>query len=315
MDNSLFPRIQEIFTRINSGVIFLPSNPSVDAVASATSLYLALVKMGKSMSIVCSTPVKLDLIAEDKISSQIGAGGENLVISFPYTEGSIDKVDYNIQGSFFNLVVVPRQGYTKINPNQVKYTYTGAQVDAVIVIDAPNLNSLGSAYTDNQNQFQGKDIINIDRHLTNANYGTVNYINKTASSISEMIIKLMQNIQLQLDKDIATNLYSGIAASTNNFTSYSVNAETFENIALLLRSGAIKKSLKKPMINPFPSSYSQPPSGNFNQKNTFQPSGVEIHKVKPISTVEKEVKPEDPTTNSQDWLKPKIFSNSSGGLT
>ena len=106
----------------------------------------------------------------------------------------IDKVDYNIQGENFNLIISPRQGFPKIDPNQVKYSYTGGSFDYLIAIDAPNLNSLGNLYTENEKQFQGKDIINIDRHLTNGYYGTVNYVNKTSSSISELILKLLQNL-------------------------------------------------------------------------------------------------------------------------
>ena len=50
--------------------------------------------------------------------------------------------------------------------------------------------------------------------------------------------------QVEIDRDMATNLYAGAAASTNNFTSYSTNADTFEHIATLLRLGAVKKTFK-----------------------------------------------------------------------
>ena len=105
----------------------------------------------------------------------------------------------------------------------------------IFVIDAPTLNSLGTIYTDNQNQFNGKDIVNIDRHLTNAYFGTVNYVNKTISSISELVLSIIQTLGIEIDRDIATNLYAGAATSTNNFTSYSTNADTFEHVANLAK--------------------------------------------------------------------------------
>ncbi|KKP50196.1 MAG: Phosphoesterase domain-containing protein, partial [Candidatus Roizmanbacteria bacterium GW2011_GWA2_33_33] len=216
MDNTqnILARIQEITTKCHSAVILVPTNPSIDAIAASTSLYLALNKMGKTVSIACSQKVQSDLVASDKIQNVIGAGGDSLMISFPYSDGAIDKVDYNIQGQSFNLVVTPRLGHQKLNPNQVNFSYTGGLVDVIFVIDAPTLNSLGTIYTDNQNQFNGKDIVNIDRHLTNAYFGTVNYVNKTISSISELVLSIIQTLGIEIDRDIATNLYAGAAAST-----------------------------------------------------------------------------------------------------
>lgn len=296
MDNnqSTLSRIQEIITKCRSAVVVIPSNPSVDAIAASSSLYLTLNKMGKTVSLACSQKIRSDLVASDKFQNIIGAGGDSLTVSFPYTDGAIDKVDYNIQGDAFNLIVTPRPGFQKLNPNQVNFSYSGGLVDMIIVIDAPTLNSLGTIYTDNQNQFTGKDIINIDRHLTNAYFGTVNYINKTISSISELILSVLQILKVEIDRDMATNLYAGTAASTNNFTSYSTNAETFEHIATLLRLGAVKKVFKKPTVI-----------------NSMPGRNPEISKAVPIESVEKETLTEKPQT-SQEWLKPKIFKG--GGL-
>lgn len=320
-DNNL-QRINEILNKGTNGAIVLATNPSHDAMAAATSLYLTLSKLNKNITLACSNEnlANPDIMASDKIQTNLVNGGDNLVISFPYTDGAIDKVDYNIQGSNFNLVVTPRQGYPKLEPKQVKYSYTGGNLDFIIVIDAPTLNSLGSLYSENQNLFQGKDIINIDRHLTNASYGTVNLVNKTSSSISEIVFKLIQNLQIEIDRDISTNLYYGISASTNNFTSYSVNASTFETIATLLRMGALKKTYKKSgqtiqsnqQMNSFPTSTFPPQTGfnrsafsyPSNQPTQIQQPSHESRNVKPIQSVEKEKQVGE---TPQDWLKPKIF--------
>lgn len=314
MDNNqnTLSRIQEITTKCRSAVIVIPSNPSIDAIAASTSLYLALSKMNKTVSIACSQKPSSDLIASDKIQNTIGAGGDSLMISFPYSDGAIDKVDYNIQGQSFNLVVTPRPGFQKLNQNQVNFSYTGGLVDVIFVVDAPTLNSLGTIYTDNQNQFNGKDIVNIDRHLTNAYFGTVNYVNKTISSISELVLSIVQTLGIEIDRDIATNLYAGAAASTNNFTSYSTNADTFEHIAALLRAGAVKKTFKKPIppVNSF-----QAPQQIINRQpqiiNSIPSHNPEMPKSGPIESVEKEAVI-DKTQTSQEWLKPKIFKG--GGL-
>jgi nanoRNase/pAp phosphatase (c-di-AMP/oligoRNAs hydrolase) len=311
--NTTLPRIADVVTKGSSGIIVLPTNPSVDAIAGATSLYLGLLKMGKNISLVCSTPIKNDMVAADKIQQSLSVGGDNLVVSFPYADGAIDKIDYHIQGEKFNLVITPRQGFPKLNPDQVVYSYTGGLFDFIITIDAPNLNAVGALYTDNQAQFQGKEIVNIDRHLTNAFFGTINYINKTSSSTCELVYKVLQQLQCEMDKDMATNLYSGIAGATNTFTSYSVNAETFETIAALLKAGASKKTAPQPTVKQqsYQQQVQQQPMSTpvFSMK---QP-GTERQQVQAITTVEaQENQSKEGAQSPQDWLKPNIFKG--GGL-
>ncbi|MCX7881538.1 MAG: DHH family phosphoesterase [Patescibacteria group bacterium] len=299
-------RIVEVINRYSTGIIALPTNPSFDAVTSGLSLYLSLISLGKTCAIVCDSPVKFDLVGVDKIQNSLSVNGDNLVISFPYTDGAIDLINHNISGNYFNLIIIPRPGYPKLDPSQVKYSYSGGKFDFIITIDAPSLNSLGEIYLNNQNQFQGKEIINIDRHLTNTSYGTINFVNKTAASLSELVFKILQNLRINFDKDIATNLYAGLSASTNNFTAYSVTAETFETAAQLLRLGAIKKIFKSPATGAFfpkTTEFSQQPKTFFSQKSP------EIQKIKPIEEIEKENKDKAAATPSE-WLKPKIFKGS-----
>lgn len=314
-------RIAENIAKGASGIVVLPQNPSSDATAAGTALYLGLLKLGKQVSIICSTPVQSDLAGADKIQSTLAVGGDNLVVSFPYADGSIDKIDYNIQGQFFNLTITPRAGFPKLNQNQVSYSYTGGAFDFIIAVDVPNLNSLGPIYTDNQAQFQGKNIINIDRHLTNGFYGTVNFVNKTSSSTSELMLKTLQGASIEMDRDIATNLYAGIAAATNNFTSYSVNAETFETIAALLKAGAVKKTPKatapvSPSFQPTTTNQSFSPS-SLPQQTPHIPTMPKVFEqqtsgtIAQVETASTSLTKEG-TSSPQDWLKPKIFKG--GGL-
>jgi hypothetical protein len=328
-------KIVELINDCSSGVIVLQNNPSVDAIGAATGLYLGLIKAGKNISIACSNPPQSNLIGADKIQTELISGGDNLVISFPYTEGAIDKVDYNIQGNFFNLVIVPRAGYPKIDPDKVNYTYTGGKVDYIITIDAPNLNSLGEVYTKNQQIFQAKNIVNIDRHLINNSFGTINFIDKTSSSTSELIFMILRNLNIDIDNDIATDLYTGLLSATNNFTAYSVNPKTFESASELLRLGAQKKQQNMPPGQPArpmgnfggspmmggqaqslpqqqPNSQFGPPQqfgnpgmplmnqgglGNQGFNQNFPPNNYRPPNDKPIQNVE---------NNPQNWLKPKV---------
>ena len=326
-------QIAETLTKNSSGIIVLPANPSVDAIAGATALYLGLTKMGKGVTLVCATSPQSDLTAADKIQQSIAAGGDNLVVSFPYSDGSIDKVDYNIQGTTFNLIIVPRQGFPKIKRKQVQFSYSGGKIEFIITVDAPNLNSLGAIYQQNQNQFQGQNLINIDRHLINNSFGLINYVNKTSSSTSELILKVLRALRVEIDKDIATNIYAGITAATNGFTSYSVNADTFECAAQLLKAGAVKKPMNKaggnrpgmvgsrapqgmppaPMNNRYEEDYDddfQMPPARPMPPQMAQQRGEQ--QAQQIEQVERENDVQDASSTPENWLKPKIFGDKGG---
>jgi hypothetical protein len=293
----LFYRFGEILAKSKTGAIVVPANPSIDTVAAATSLYLALIKKGLTISLVCPTKIEQDLIGTEKFQTALSAPGDNLVITFPYTEGAIDKIDTYIENDKFSLIIVPRSGFKKLEYDQVQFSYSGGNFDFIIVLDTPTLSALGDIYKNNNQLFQGREIINIDRHFTNTSFGTVNIVKKDVASLSELTYQIIKQNQLEIDKDIATNLYSGIATATNNFTSYSTNADTFQTIAELLRAGAIKKLIKKPT-----------PAQSFTSPQPIM-TPRETQKTIAIEDVEKEKKQDEPIAPS-DWLKPKIFKGS-----
>jgi nanoRNase/pAp phosphatase (c-di-AMP/oligoRNAs hydrolase) len=265
-----------------SFLICLSEHPSDDSVASATSLYLALIKLGKTVSIISSGDINTDIVGVEKIKNELNIGGDNLVISIPYQEDSIDKIDYSIQGDKLNIVVSPSSPDKKIESDKVEFMQTGGDVDCIITIDIDSLKKLGYIYTENENLFKDKEIINIDRHITNSYFGKTNIIDKASSSTSELILKLLKELKAKMDKDIATNLYFGIRIATNNFSSFSVTPDTLETGAYLLRQGASKKSNNMP--NP-PSIFSK--------------------RQRSVDFVEKEKT--DTETDEDQELKPKIF--------
>lgn len=297
-------RLAEILTKSSFGAIVLPPQPNIDVVAASCALYLSLLQKGINLILSCESDIELDLVGAEKFKKSLSAPGDNLVISFPYVDGAIDKIDYRIENDRFNLIIVPREKGKKLDTKQVNFYYTGGSFDFIITLNVPTLASLGSLYQNNLEVFQGREIINIDRHFTNSGFGTLNLVIKNISSLSELIYLVLKEGGFNIDKDIATNLFAGIASATNNFTSYSTTADTFQTIAELLRQGAIKKIIKTGEASSSKISFSAKP--HFSQS-----VNLENKTVKPINEIEKETKTEKPTP-PEEWLKPKIFKG--GGL-
>lgn len=71
------------------------------------------------------------------------------------------------------------------------------------------------------------NILNIDHHVSNTDFGNVNLVKATASATCEVIYDVFIELGIKLDKTIAQCLYVGICTDTNNFTNSNVGSNTF----------------------------------------------------------------------------------------
>ena len=75
-------------------------------------------------------------------------------------------------------------------------------IDVGIVLDCSNVKRIGKTYEIFKNI---KTIINIDHHTSNENFGDLNYVDSSVSSVGEIIYELSRSINIDLlDEDIST---------------------------------------------------------------------------------------------------------------
>ncbi|MBQ4178886.1 MAG: DHH family phosphoesterase, partial [Elusimicrobia bacterium] len=82
--------------------------------------------------------------------------------------------------------------------------------DCAIILECISFERMGDIISPNQ----AKKIINIDHHLAHTNFGNVNYIVPTSSSVSELIYDIFVNLKITPTKQEAENLYIGIVTDT-----------------------------------------------------------------------------------------------------
>lgn len=92
-------------------------------------------------------------------------------------------------------------------------------------------------------------LINIDHHKSNTNYGSMNIVDISSNSTSQLIFKLLQDQNLLISKNLANNLLSGIYADTLNLQTKNVSSESLRTCSKLLQLGAnlseVVKNLNK----------------------------------------------------------------------
>lgn len=253
--------IKQILDSSQEILILLRRDPVFDAVSSGLAFFLSLSSSGKRVSIACPSPMTVEfnrLVGIDKVSQSLADGGRNLIVSFPYVEGSIEKVSYNIENDVFNLVIEPREGYPTITPEKLSYSFGGGTYDCIITIGVTTLAELDSIYFQNQKLFSEKPVVNIDINPANTRFGKINTVEQNYSSYCELVTNLINVLNLRFDADIATNLLAGITYATNNFMSSSSGVSAFETAAILMRSGARRLDVGMPSAQPQPQPYQFP---------------------------------------------------------
>ncbi len=106
--------------------------------------------------------------------------------------------------------------------------------DLIITMDSSDIDRLGKRiklfdYTD--------DVLNIDHHKTNTNYGSYNIIDSTASACGEIIYRIIKALNININKAIATYIYVALTTDTGSFKYSNTTSTTLRIAAELLEAG------------------------------------------------------------------------------
>jgi len=233
-------QIQTLVTNAKTIWVLTHKNPTVDVMASALSLYLGLIKMGKDVSVAIESGPLVEvsnLVGVERVRNSFD--GKNLVLTYsPYQLGDIETVSYleDESGvSSFKLTLVPREGL-KLDSKNFSFGSTGGTADLIFTVEVVQPQDLGAIY--DPAVFSKAQIINIDNHDENKDYGRFNLVEPNAATVSEITTFFLRAINAQIDLDIANNLYSGLMQGSDHFQSAKVGAATFEAAAICVRAGA-----------------------------------------------------------------------------
>jgi bifunctional oligoribonuclease and PAP phosphatase NrnA len=119
--------------------------------------------------------------------------------------------------------------------------------EVIVVIDCGDMRRTG--FADRLREFSQKKkiLINIDHHPKNDLHKItqLNLVDFKASSTAEIVWGLLQKLDIQMDKDIATALFTGLYTDTGGFKHSNTSPKTLEIAAELLRHGARIKLITK----------------------------------------------------------------------
>jgi len=126
--------------------------------------------------------------------------------------------------------------------------------DLVLALDAGELRRYGTLYERHRAFLEQAPIVNIDHHVTSGGCGQVNILDVASAATAEILTLMLMQLGIEISRDAATCLLTGIITDTRSFEFSATTARTLEVAAHLLRAGAVPAEIIKPVyrINPLP---------------------------------------------------------------
>ena len=230
---------QQIFKLINKSkniLVATPENINGDALGSALALRGALEKINKNAKLLIpeELPPRFQFLPKTNSLSHNHFQEREFVLSIQDPENQINNLYYEKGDGLLYLYFKSKK---KIKEKDFRLI-NSYPFDLIFTINSQSYENLGKAFQHNPELFFETPVVNIDNSLTNDNFGEINLVDVTYSSVSEIIMELIDFLDRNLlDENIATWILAGLIDATENFRSPKTTPRTFNNAALLINRG------------------------------------------------------------------------------
>jgi phosphoesterase RecJ-like protein len=121
-----------------------------------------------------------------------------------------------------------------------------AEYDAIFIIECSDIERPGIA------GLESEFTVNIDHHATSAHFGTVNWIDSTASAVGEMIYNLCKAIGGRITREIAECVYLALVTDTGSFHFSNTTERTLKVASELVKAGVKPADISEAVYNNYP---------------------------------------------------------------
>jgi phosphoesterase RecJ-like protein len=108
--------------------------------------------------------------------------------------------------------------------------------DLIVSLDCSDMQRVGRIYR--ADEWQAVPFLNIDHHVTNTRFGTLNWVEPAYVATSEMALDLCDRLGAPLDADLAKCLLYGILGDTQGLRTANVTPALIGKVMRLMQAGA-----------------------------------------------------------------------------
>lgn len=140
---------------------------------------------------------------------------------------------------------IPKPFHFLPSVSKIKKDFLLGDYDLIIVIDCGDLQRTGFPSRIQSFAKTKKRLVNIDHHVKNDLHklANINIVDYNASAVVEIVDRIIQKMNIEIDKNIATCLLTGLYTDTGGFRHSNTNAKTLESASRWLNKGAKLKQI------------------------------------------------------------------------
>ncbi len=237
----------------NHVLLTVSNNPNVDQLAACIAMTLLLNKMGKHATAVYSgnTPSTLEFLKPENTIEKTTDSLRDFIIALDKSKA--DKLRYKVEDKLVRIFITPYK--TSIGEADLEFSQGDFNVDVVLAIGIHDKEHIDNAITAHGRILHDAVVMTVNTQAGN-NIGTINWVSENASSLSEMLASISDDLQPQLlDPQIATAFLTGIVAETQRFGNEKTSSSTMSISSVLMAAGADQQlvATKLEAVNEVPS--------------------------------------------------------------
>ncbi len=119
-------------------------------------------------------------------------------------------------------------------PQGLVHTIPDGKYDTVFVLDCGSLFRVGDGHE--RLEAMGP-IVNIDHHDTNDRFGRINLVDTGASSTGEIVYRILRSMRVDLNYNIAVNVYTAVFTDTGSLRYDNTGIAAFRICEEMVKAG------------------------------------------------------------------------------
>jgi len=245
-------------------LVTVSNNPTVDQLTALLGFTLLMGKMKKHASAVFSgeIPSILEFLEPEKTIEKNTDSLQDFIIAID--KAKADKLRYKVEDNLVRIFITPYK--TSISEHDLNFTLGDLNVDVIVALGVKKQEELDQAIMAHGKILHDATIIALSNTPEPLTIGNMNWVDTTASSLSEMVTLIANDLGAKdlIDGQIATSWLTGIVSSTKRFANEKTSPTSLSVSAQLLSSGANQKLVAdqlepKPAPAPTPVQATLPP--------------------------------------------------------
>lgn len=231
----------------NNILVTVSSNPSVDQLAACIGMTLLLNKLKKHATAVFSgqVPSTIEFLKPEETLEKNTDSLRDFIISLDKSKA--DKLRYKVEENVVKIFITPYK--TSIGEADLDFSQGDFNVDVVLCLGISQQQDLDQAITAHGRILHDAIVAGVNTQ-PGGELGTINWVNPSASSLSELAADLAGALGKDLiDGQIATAFLTGIVAETARFSNEKTSPNAMKLSAELMAAGANQQLVANELQN------------------------------------------------------------------